>query len=58
MQQFQMYAKNHPGVIIVDPLEPVCSLLDRTRSYQVMKECEIISEEGNDDTAVDTFNFL
>jgi len=41
-----MYAKNHPGVIIVDPLEPVCSLLDRTRSYQVMKECEIISEEG------------
>jgi len=53
-----MYAKNHPGVIIVDPLEPVCSLLDRTRSYQVMKECEIISEEGNDDTAVDTFDFL
>ena len=46
MQQFQLYVKDHPGVILLDPLEPVCSLLDRTRSYQVMKECEFTSEKG------------
>ena len=42
----QLYAKDHPGVILLDPLEPVCNLLDRTRSYQVMKECAITSEKG------------
>lgn len=46
LQGIKLYAKDHPGVILLDPLEPVCNLLDRTRSYQVMKECAITSEKG------------
>ena len=45
MSLLQMYIKNHPDVVIIDPLESVHKLFDRTISYQIMKECEI-SEEG------------
>ena len=39
-----MYIKEHPEVIIIDPLESVHKLFDRTTSYQIMKECEILEE--------------
>lgn len=39
-----MYIKDHPEVIIIDPIESVHKLFDRTTSYQIMKECEILEE--------------
>ena len=39
-----MYIKDHPEVIVIDPMESVRKLFDRTTSYQIMKECEILEE--------------
>lgn len=44
MKGLEMYIKEHPEVIIIDPLESVHKLFDRTTSYQIMKECEILEE--------------
>lgn len=41
---FQMYIKDHPEVMVIDPMESVRKLFDRTTSYQIMKECEILDE--------------
>ncbi|KAJ7365305.1 Inositol-tetrakisphosphate 1-kinase [Desmophyllum pertusum] len=40
----EMYIKNHPEVIVIDPMESIHKLFDRTTSYQIMKECEILEE--------------
>ena len=40
----QMYINDHPEVIVIDPMESVRKLFDRTTSYQIMKECEILEE--------------
>ena len=39
-----MYIKDHPEIIIIDPMESIHKLFDRTKSYQIMKECEILEE--------------
>lgn len=39
-----MYIKDHPEIIIIDPMESIHKLFDRTTSYQIMKECEILEE--------------
>ena len=39
-----MYTKDHPEVILIDPMESVRKLFDRTMSYEIMKECEILEE--------------
>lgn len=44
MKGLEMYIKDHPEVIIIDPIESVHKLFDRTTSYQIMKECEILEE--------------
>lgn len=40
----EMYINDHPEVIVIDPMESVRKLFDRTTSYQIMKECEILEE--------------
>lgn len=40
----QLYFADHPEVIVLDPLDSVRKLCDRTQSYQIMKECEILED--------------
>ncbi|XP_078349597.1 inositol-tetrakisphosphate 1-kinase-like isoform X2 [Oculina patagonica] len=44
LKGLEMYIKDHPEVIVIDPMESVHKLFDRTTSYQIMKECEILEE--------------
>ena len=39
-----MYLKDHPEVMVIDPMESIRKLFDRTTSYRIMKECEILEE--------------
>lgn len=44
IKKVEMYIKDHPEIIIIDPMESIHKLFDRTTSYQIMKECEILEE--------------
>jgi len=44
LKGLEMYTKDHPEVILIDPMESVRKLFDRTMSYEIMKECEILEE--------------
>lgn len=44
LKGLEMYIKDHPEVMVIDPMESVRKLFDRTTSYQIMKECEILDE--------------
>lgn len=44
LKRLEIYIKDHPEVIVIDPMESVSKLFDRTTSYRIMKECEILEE--------------
>ncbi|GAB6026084.1 hypothetical protein CHUAL_012287 [Chamberlinius hualienensis] len=46
IQAFQTYVCQHPEVIVVDPLESINYLLDRTRTYEVLNRSEMSQEDA------------
>lgn len=44
IQSFKRYLRSHPEVIVIDPLENILALLDRTRTYNLIS-CSQLSKE-------------
>ncbi|KAH9394501.1 Inositol-tetrakisphosphate 1-kinase [Tyrophagus putrescentiae] len=46
VKSFENYAKAHPEVVIIDSLDNVRKVLDRSRQYQIIDDSELASEDG------------
>lgn len=53
LNNVETYIKTHPEVIVVDPLDGVRSLLDRSRYYRIVQDSDLAQDQVFMPTFVD-----